>query len=197
MKHIASLILLAAFAMAAQAEQMFVSDKLIVSVYAEANQDSEKIDQLESGAALEVIEKAEGYTHVHLANGRDGWIKSSYLSSQTPAIVRVKELEKERASSTNTIPAQAAAELKQLQEQNSALRTEVDTLKKAAATVRTKQATETKPSTQVIKFDTPSLLQALEWGAAIAVAGGITGFAIGYGMISQRIKRKYGKLKIY
>src|SRR5882724_2017395 len=78
---------LSLMSLSVHADQLFVSDKLVISVYTEANQDSDKLTTIDSGDAVEALEKAEGYTHIRLADGREGWVKSSYLNAQTPAIV--------------------------------------------------------------------------------------------------------------
>jgi SH3 domain protein len=194
---ILAIAVLSIFSSIAYADPVFISDKLVVNVYAEANQESEKIETLESGAALESTDKAEGYTRVKLADGREGWIKSSYLSAQKPAIVRLRELEKEHAS-ISTAPPKTAEELKHLQEQNSALHTEIDALKKAAANSRPQPASEIREvTTTVIRSEAPPAMHAVKWGAGVGAIGGLIGFAFGYWMIARRIKRKYGNLRIY
>jgi len=199
MKRTAMTIFSLALAAAAQAEQLFVSDKLVVSVYTEASQESDKLATLDSGDAVEAIEKAEGFTHVKLADGREGWIKSSYLNAQTPAIVRLRELEKERAAASNTVPPQTAEELRQLREQNAALRSEVSTLKQATANAHGKPAAETQERPKIVSthVESSALLHALEWGAGITLGAGAIGFGLGYRSLAGRIQRKYGKLKVY
>jgi SH3 domain protein len=196
---------LAAFAMTAvgivaNADPLFVSDKLVVTVYSEPNQDSEKLATLDSGDTVDAIEKAEGYTHVRLPDGREGWIKSSYLSAQTPAIVRLKELEKERAPGPATIPAALTEELKQLKEQNAALRAEVEALKQAASKAQNAQAAQKPPKIEAPPSHDSADIDprtAFEWGTGLALGTGLIGFALGYRTIAKRIERKYGKLKIY
>lgn len=192
-------------AASANAETQYISDKLVVSVYAEANQESEKLTTLDSGDAVDALEKAEGYTRVKLSDGREGWIRSNYLSTQVPAIVRVKELEKERGSGGTSIPAAVSEELKSLKEHNAALRNEVEGLKQAAQTVShndSSAATSSKaaaPQTSSI-VNNPieaSAGHAWKWGVPIGVGGILLGFAFGYRALAKKIERKYGKLKIY
>lgn len=186
----------------AHAEQVFVSDKLVVSVYAEANQESEKLTTLESGDAVELIEKAEGYARIKLADGREGWIRSSYLSPQMPAVLRLKQLESERSPApAATAPAAAMIEeIKQLKEQNGALHSEVAALKAAASQKPAEASVAAAPERNVAKAprsdDDDITLHALKWSAGIGLAAGIIGFALGYRAIAKRIERKYGKLKI-
>jgi len=193
---------LSLMSLSVHADQLFVSDKLVISVYTEANQDSDKLTTIDSGDAVEALEKAEGYTHIRLADGREGWVKSSYLNAQTPAIVRLKDLEKERAAGSNAVPPHVTEELRQLQEQNATLHNEVSALKQAAATAHVTSSPEPKESPRkesptVVRTDSMSSLQAVEWSVAVGLATGLIGFAFGYRSLANRIQRKYGKLKIY
>ena len=78
MKRVVAGILIAATVASAHAEPMYVSDKLVVNVYEAADQESTKITTLDSGDAVELIEKLDTFSHVRLADSREGWIKSSY-----------------------------------------------------------------------------------------------------------------------
>jgi len=73
---------LSLMSLSVHADQLFVSDKLVISVYTEANQDSDKLTTIDSGDAVEALEKAEGYTHIRLADGREGWVPAELLSNE-------------------------------------------------------------------------------------------------------------------
>lgn len=188
-----------------QAQQQYISDKLVVNVYAEANQESTKLATLESGDAVESLEKADTYTRIRLTDGREGWIKSSYLTSQPPATVRLKELEKERGASATTPDAQLAQELKQAKEHNAALQSEIATLKQnaqqSAPAVAPPAAAAPEP---VGVLQGPqestghSTLPLHYWSVpAIALVAGAIGYLFGYRTLARRIRRKYGNVKIY
>jgi SH3 domain protein len=211
-QHIVSLA--AAFAMttnAAHADPAYISDKLVVNVYAEANQDSGKVATLDSGDAVEATEKEDAYTHVRLADNREGWVKSSYLTAQVPAIVRLKELEKERgasASAPSAPSAQLVEELKQIKEQNSALQAELAEAKHAAAQRLAPAASAPSPSPSPSQDrsesrqatrdqESANWLHPLGWGAGFVLLGSLIGFALGYQSLARRIRRKYGSVRIY
>jgi hypothetical protein len=205
MKRIAVGILAASVMTTAHADPMYVSDKLVVNVYAEADQESSKVTTLDSGDAVEAIEKVETFTHVRLPDSREGWIKSSYLSSQVPAIVRLKELEKEHGVSASAPNTQLADELKQAKEQNATLRGELAAAKAATAQARAPVSAVATPAPQgrleaeQTERDPASLglLHSFAWGAGFALFGGVIGFALGYQALARRIRRKYGSVKIY
>jgi SH3 domain protein len=187
---------------------MYISDKLVVNLYAEASQESNKVTTLDSGDAVEAIEKLDSYTHVRLADGREGWIKSSYLINQVPAIVRLKELEKERGASAPTISTsvspQLAEEVKQLKEQNAALQAKLATAKTAAA--QPVAPVTTNAPTALNRFEgerggndqpAPTVLHPVGLGTGFFAVGGVIGFALGYQALARRIRRKYGSVRIY
>lgn len=217
MKYFAALLLFAGAGLA-HADPMYVSDKLVVNVYAEANQESERLATLNSGDAVESIEQVEGYTRVRLADEREGWIRSTYLVPQPPAIVRLRELERDAAPTPTAGPSED--ELKKLKDQNSALQKEVAALKQAATEAAAKVAkaaqTPAPAAAQPTQHSTPPAtlgrlegeavpqidprtpwLRYLGVGGAVLLVGGALGFALGFQTLARRIRRKYGNVKIY
>jgi SH3 domain protein len=202
MKRVALGIVAATLVTAAQAEPMYISDKLVVNVYTEADQESSKLTTLDSGDAVEVIEKTENFTHVRLADSRDGWIKSSYLSSQVPAIVRLKALEKERVASAPP-SAQVGEEIKQLKERNAALQSELTAAKSITAPPPTAvqpivtPAPQSRLASERSTIAPATFTHSMGWGAGFALVGGLIGFLLGYQALARRIRRKYGSMRIY
>lgn len=85
--------LLATAALSAQAETLYVTDKLYLGVYKEKNKG--QFTSITSGTALEVIAKERNWVHARLPDGKEGWVKSKYLVEKTPAAIRLAELEKQ------------------------------------------------------------------------------------------------------
>ena len=110
---------------AARAEQLYVADKLVLNVYAEASQTSDKIAALETGDAVEELERAENFVHVRLGDGREGWIGANYLTAEAPAILRLKALQAEQHADTQSVQKPLNDEIARLQKQNATLQTEV------------------------------------------------------------------------
>jgi Bacterial SH3 domain len=104
----------------AQAETLYVVEQLYVTVNTMPDGSGERVGQIKSGDSVELIEKQGDQTHVRLASGSEGWVKSSYLSADPPLREQVKartaELEQVRkekaqveAELTKTRSALAAA----------------------------------------------------------------------------------------
>src|SRR5262245_46244170 len=82
---------------AAQAQplrKLFVSDKLVLNVYAEPDQGSERVANLQTGDSVDEIERAEHFVRVRLENGREGWVGVNYLTTDIPAAARLRELQR-------------------------------------------------------------------------------------------------------
>ncbi|HVY83322.1 MAG TPA: TIGR04211 family SH3 domain-containing protein [Steroidobacteraceae bacterium] len=117
--------MLAAAMPAARAETLYVIEQLYVTVNASPDGTGERVGQIKSGDAVELIERQDGQAHVRLASGTEGWVKASYLSPEPPlreqVAARTAELEqvrKEKAqleaelSKTRTALAAANASIK-------------------------------------------------------------------------------------
>ena len=87
----------------------YVSDELVLGVYAEQNNQGQRLATLHSGTSVETLAASGDFTQVRLSDGTTGWVKSAYLTTKEPAIVRVKQLEEELDRSRATTPALAEA----------------------------------------------------------------------------------------
>ena len=101
--------LVPALTLAAAAGPAYVSDELVLGVYAEQNNQGQRLATLHSGTSVESLGESGEFTQVRLSDGTTGWVKSAYLTSKVPAIVRVKQLEEELDRSRATTPALAEA----------------------------------------------------------------------------------------
>jgi SH3 domain protein len=200
-----------------QAEQLYVADKLVLNVYSEADQGGSRVATIETGDAVEEIERVENSVHVRLADGREGWVGANYLSARAPAIVRLKELQAGQPAQTTpaqTIdaPKQLTDEIARLKKQNASLNAEVTELKKKAAATQAAPG----PALPVNASATPASLAASEpeeqvqpapvvviqrsywwaWLLAVIAAGGI-GFFVGYQTLGRRVRERFGGVKVY
>ncbi len=118
MKRLAALPL-ALLSIKCLAATAYVSDELVLGVYAEENSQGQRLATLHSGTQVETLAQHGDFTQVRLNDGTTGWVKSSFLTTNEPAVVRVKRLEEELDRSRATTPALAEA----------AARSEVERLK--------------------------------------------------------------------
>ena len=204
-----SLMLPAAAAMATPA---YVTDELVLGVYSEQNNQGQRLTTLHSGASVETLAVNGDFTQVRLNDGTTGWVKSAYLTTQEPAVVRIKQLQDELDRSRATTPALAEAaarsEVEQLKRELAAKQSE---LMAANAALAPTAGSSVGVGTASGAADAAALTRAggiaagvaaapaghgwVEVGAVLAALG--VGFWLGYATLARRIKHKYGGLKVY
>jgi uncharacterized protein YgiM (DUF1202 family) len=171
----------------------YVSDELVLGVYAEENNQGQRLATLHSGSSVETLAQSGDFTQVRLNDGTTGWVKSAFLTNKEPATVRIKQLEEELDRSRATTPALAEA----------AARSEVDQLKQdlAAKQAQLDAAIAAAPTPQGPAAPAPGS----PWGspsapvmAGIGAALGLTaGFWLGYATLARRVRQKFGGIKVY
>lgn len=175
----------------------YVSDELVLGVYAEQNNQGQRLATLHSGSSVEALAASGEFTQVRLSDGTTGWVKSAYLTTKEPAVVRVKQLEEELDQRRATTPALAEAaarkEVERLTRELEQARAEVaaarDTTSPAIGPAAAAPAGGSRAPSGVI---TGPLIAAV--AVALALCGG---FWLGYATLARRIKRKFGGLKVY
>jgi len=177
-----ALLASAVLAVDAGAATEYVSDELVLGVYAEQNQEAQRLTTLHSGATVETLSTSGEFTQVRLSDGTIGWVKSSYLTTRQPATARVKQLEEELDRSRATTPALAEA----------AARMEVERLQRelAAKEAQISSARPVEPPPAAA-----ARLSAPVVGAVLIAAAG--GFWLGYATLARRVRKKFGGLRVY
>jgi hypothetical protein len=201
----AMLVLAAAKVLASTA---YVSDELVLGVYADQNNQGQRLATLHSGASVETLAVSGEFTQVRLSDGTTtGWVKSAYLTTQEPATLRVKQLEEELDRSRATTPALAEAaarsEVLQLKRELSAKQSELDARPLAAAAggavpggVLPDGAAGMAPRGAMAGIAAATALHPWVWAASIAAALA-GGFWLGYATLARRIKHKFGGIRVY
>jgi len=108
---------------ALHATTMYVDDTLYLGFYNTPDGVGKQFTSAPSGTKLTLIETKDNYSLVRTEKGTEGWVKSKYLVTKPPAVVRIKSLEQaaERAAAL-------ALEVETLNEENVNLRQEIDSM---------------------------------------------------------------------
>lgn len=174
-----------------RAATAYVTDELILNVYSDQNQQGQRLATLHSGASVETLATSADYTQVRLGDGVTGWVKTSFLTTNVPATVRVKQLQEELDRSRATTPALAEAaarsELERLQHELSDTQSQ---LAEALSARGESPAAGAAPLAARRSFSVGSAAIAMVVFAAL-------GFWLGYATLARRIRRKFGGLKVY
>src|SRR6202030_2038573 len=105
----AAAVFLALLAANGRAAPAYVTDELVLGVYAEQSTQGQRLTTLHSGASVETLAVSGESTQVRLPDGRTGWVKTAYLTTREPASVRIKQLQDELDRTRATTPGLAEA----------------------------------------------------------------------------------------
>jgi uncharacterized protein YgiM (DUF1202 family) len=188
-------------------ERRYVSDKLVLNVYAEPDQSGGRVATIQTGDSVEELERSGNQVRVRLEDGREGWVGANYLTSDAPAAVRLRELERsgQKAPTPAEPDKKSLEEIARLKRENAALQGHVNQLQS--------RVTELGSMAEGAPPDTPSEPEVISepeqsvtvttsgppwwvWSIAIVLTGAL-GYASGYQTLARRLRRKFGGLKIY
>ena len=197
MKRSLLAILLCACAAAVVAQTAYVTDSLRLGIHEAPDTSDRPFDNLVSGAAVEVLERNTNYARVRIADGREGWVKATYLVEQKPALARVAELEAEIAALKGETGAAkeaqraAEAELGRVGHQVAATT--------GAAEVTTDTISRLQHENQVYeeRLDSYRRSLPLRWVVAALVVTLVGGFLAGLWWLDTLIRRRHGGFRIY
>lgn len=197
MKWLAAL-LLALLSIKGMAATAYVSDELVLGVYSEENNQGQRLATLHSGTSVETLAQSGDFTQVRLSDGTTGWVKATFLTTQEPAVVRVKQLEEELDQSRATTPALAEAaarsEVERLKLELTAKQSELDAVHAEKSTPATASPLNLGPLAAIQEAAAP------RWPALAGIAAVIglaCGFWLGYATLARRVRQKFGGIKVY
>jgi hypothetical protein len=190
-------LLLALLAGRGMAASAYVSDELVLGVYAEENNQGQRLATLHSGANVETLAQSGDFTQVRLNDGTTGWVKSAFLTPKEPAVVRVKQLEEELDRTRATTPALAEAaarsEVERLKQELAAKQSELAAVRSGASSAAAAPQPQPGP---LAAIHAPAGQWAVVAGIAVII-GLACGFWLGYAALARRIRQKFGGIKVY
>jgi hypothetical protein len=187
-------------ARAAYAEPQYVTDELVVGVYAQPDLGGDRLVLIRTGDEVEVLGTEGDATNVRLPDGTEGWVKTSYLDDQPPRATRLQALEAENKQLKNA--ARPSSDAGALQKTITDLRSQLEASQKEADRLRNLPPPAKEPPADEAPVETlkPRKNDALRLTLAliaVTITGVGGGFAWGYLTLDRRIRRKYGGLKVY
>jgi hypothetical protein len=198
------LLLLTLLAARAAAATAYVSDELVLGLYAEQNGQGQRLATLHSGASVETLGVNGEFTEVRLNDGTVGWVKSAYLTTREPATLRVKQLEEEldrrRATTPALAEAAARSEVEQLKRELAAKQSDLDAARGALAAPAAASGLGTAGGAAPggASSGIAAAISGRAWVGVVAVLAALScGFWLGYATLARRIKHKFGGIKVY
>jgi hypothetical protein len=181
--------------------QLFVSDKLVLNVYSEPEQAGSRVATIETGDAVDELERGQGFVRVRLTDGREGWVGSNYLTTDAPAAVQLRDLQRQQKGAAQAADKKAAEEIARLKKESEALQAQVKELKAVAAAPAPAEEgvlEGASPAPQRLATVAPTSTGGPIWlWSLIVVAVAGLAYAAGYQSLARRIRKKFGGLRIY
>jgi hypothetical protein len=183
--------------------RLFVSDKLVLNVYSEPEQAGSRVATIETGDAVDELERGQGFVRIRLTDGREGWVGSNYLTSDAPAVVQLRDLQRQQKGASQTVDKKAAEEIARLKKESEALQAQVKELKTAAVAAPAPAddgvLEGASPAPQRLAADlqpTSNGGPIWMWTLIVIATAGLA-YAAGYLSLARRIRKKFGGLRIY
>jgi hypothetical protein len=191
-------LLLALLSIKGVAATAYVSDELVLGVYAEENNQGQRLATLHSGTSVETLAQNADFTQVRLSDGTTGWVKSAFLTTKEPAVVRVKQLEEELDQRRATTPALAEAaarsEVERLKLELSAKQSELDAARAGSSAAVIASPPASGPLAAIHAAAAPLWPVITGIAAAIGLA---CGYWLGFATLARRVRHKFGGIKVY
>jgi multidrug efflux pump subunit AcrA (membrane-fusion protein) len=144
-----------------------------------------------------VLERSSSYAHVRLADGREGWVKATYLVADKPAAARVLELEAERGGFESAAAAAKTAQTAAEQELAS-LRNELQTSTGSAETIQEAiDRLERENEAHVERLEAYRHTLPLAWVVPALLVSLVAGFLVGLWWLDALIRRRHGGFRVY
>lgn len=190
-------LLLGAWSAGAAAETAYVTDSLRLGLHAAADTSDRPFENLVSGTAVEVLERNTSYARVRVPDGREGWVKATFLVAEKPAAARVLELENEiggfESAASAAKAAQAAAE-----QELAGLRTELQASTGSAETIQeTIERLERENVEHVERLEAYRKTLPIVWVIPAVVVALVAGFFVGLWWLDALIRRRHGGFRVY
>ena len=196
---------------------LYVTDRLRLSVYPQADSKSGTLQLLNSGDKLAILQISGNYALVITPNGKQGWVKRGFLVPQPTANLLLEEEKKKNAQLSEDIEKLGNSKLviDQYEKDMDALTENIQALKiendQAGNTITDlKQAAQEKAEMQAAKdalLDSSEALPIMvlkttaisywQYLVPIAVLFILAGFLIGKLFTESRIRRRFHGIKIW
>jgi uncharacterized protein YgiM (DUF1202 family) len=186
-------ILFGAAASSAHAEVAYVTDSLRLGIHAAADTGDRAFDNLLSGTAVEILERSPNYARVRLVDGREGWVKATYLVTEKPAAARVAELEAELTGLQTALAAAKHAEA-DLEQKLRALTDDEGSVDALREKVTRLEADNRAYGERLASYRTTL---PLGWVLLAVALTGAAGFGGGLWWLDSAIRSRHGGFRVY
>jgi len=168
------------------ADTVYVQERQTATIRADQAPDSVVVGRVRTGSGLEVLEQGDASIKVRTADGIEGWIAKTFITSDKPAAMQILAAET-RLKAAQAENDRLTAQVKSLQEKLKVAETKPEPAPEPAQ----RPAEPAAPAPGATHTGVPGIL----W-LAISFAMLIAGFVIGVLWLRERTRRKLGGMHI-
>jgi SH3 domain protein len=181
----------------ALAEKAYVTDMLQLGVHRAPDTSDTAFTFLKSADAVDVLERNLFYARVRIADGREGWVRTTFLVDEPPPRLRVEIVEKERD--------QTAADLKRLRDRFNQQKSKLGELEAQIAASEAGVEAE-KNELDQLRVTNDALEQELDayrfslpmgWFLIGVIVSVGAGFGAGWWWLDSRSRLRHGGFRIH
>ena len=74
------------------AASRYVTDRIMLGVHQDADANSTLLTSIPSGTLVNILDTSGDFSRIRLGNGTEGWVLSSYLLTEKPAVAELDEM---------------------------------------------------------------------------------------------------------
>jgi len=177
----------------AEEAKVYVTDLLRLGLYADELTTGKSLRTLISGERLVVLERALRSVRVRTDDGSEGWVKSAYLVTEVPAILRVTLLEREVAAaneqlaSARAVGTAANARIDELETNLSDARSDIRDLPDLKQQIGDLHAALATKYSAVPR----------SWLLGALIGALVVGYVAGHLLLARRVRKQFGGLRVY
>lgn len=146
-------LLILVFSHTAQAETKYVVEHIQVNARTGSSVEHKIVTMLESGQMVQVMEVDKDWSRIKLADGREGWILSRFLTSSEPRKLVLERLQKQYDELNDQVQVLTEENIL-LKEENQILKSELDSNKEAFDEITTNYQELKQDSSEIIELKT-------------------------------------------
>lgn len=179
------------------AQTAYVTDQLRLGVHVADDTSDRAFANIRSGDAVQVLQRDGAYARVRLDDGREGWVKATFLVDEAPARTQLPKLLAERD--------RLRAELSELTGEKFTRADQQASLQQAVAAAEAR-ATVSELRAQEADAQRASLADQLRqqaeglprWTLVAGTAtGAVAGFWLAWIVFDRRSRRRHGGFRVY
>jgi SH3 domain protein len=90
----------------AAGQKAYISDRLILGLYAQPDPTAAPIKSLPSGLQVQILETRDAFVRIRMVDGNEGWARAEFITTEMPAKVQLQQVTRERDQLRDQLNAQ-------------------------------------------------------------------------------------------